>query len=90
MISLNPDQNLAEIMKLLKGESSFWFNSQKYYHWKFSWQDDYYAVSVSPGQIDRIRNYIKSQAEHHKKYSLDQEMEEFQKEVYEKYLKNEG
>ena len=85
LISLETNQNLAEIIKLIKGESSFWINKQNFYHWKFSWQDDYYAISVSPGHVGRIREYIKTQVEHHKKYTLDKEMEEFQRKVKENY-----
>lgn len=46
-ISLGKDQNIAKIGQLIKGESSFWVNQNKLTEQKFSWQDDYFAVSVS-------------------------------------------
>ena len=90
LMSLETNQNISDIMKLIKGESSFWINKQKFYHWKFSWQDDYYVVSVSPGQIAKTRDYIKQQAQHHNRYNLDKEMEEFQKEISKEFFGGAG
>ena len=77
LINLGKQQNLATVMQYLKGESSFWVNSQKILHGHFSWQDDYFAVSVSHSHVDRVRNYIKNQDERHKKISWDEEVELF-------------
>lgn len=77
LINLGKQQNLATIMQYLKGESSFWINSQKILTGQFSWQDDYFAVSVGHSQVDRIRNYIKNQDEHHQKMSWEEESELF-------------
>jgi len=62
---------------LIKGESSFWINKNKLTQNKFSWQDDYWAVSVSESHLQATRNYILSQEEHHRKKSFAQEIEEF-------------
>lgn len=32
----------------------------------FSWQEEYIALSVSDSQVDRVREYIKNQEEHHR------------------------
>ncbi|MFY9150713.1 MAG: IS200/IS605 family transposase [Prolixibacteraceae bacterium] len=77
LINLGKQQNLATIMQYLKGESSFWINSQKILTGQFSWKDDYFAVSVGHSQVDRIRNYIKNQDEHHQKMSWEEESELF-------------
>ena len=42
---------------------------------KFSWQDDYFAVSVSESQVIAIINYIKNQEKHHSKKSFEEEVE---------------
>lgn len=60
-------------------ERSFWINSQKILSCHFSWQDDYFAVSVGHSQVDQIREYIKNQDEHHKKISWQEEVELFMK-----------
>ena len=44
---------------------------------KFSWQDDYFAVSVSHSQVQSVRDYINRQEEHHKKTTFSQEYQAF-------------
>jgi len=41
LISMNGEQNIANIMNLIKGESSFWINKQNLTKSKFGWQDEY-------------------------------------------------
>ena len=64
-------------MNLIKGESSHWLNISKIIKGKFEWQDEYFAVSVSPSAIEKVRDYIRNQEEHHKKKTFAQEYEEF-------------
>jgi putative transposase len=77
LISLGKDQNISKIAQLIKGESSFWINKNDVLSEKFSWQDDYFAVSVSESQVESVVKYIKNQKIHHSKKSFDQEVEEF-------------
>lgn len=77
LISLNSDQNIATVVNLLKGESSFWINKQKLTKTKFGWQDEYFAASVSHSRINAVREYIRNQEEHHQKKTFRQEYEEF-------------
>ena len=79
LISLNPDQTLANIIQLIKGESSYWINKNKLTPQKFEWQDDYFAVSVSESGVNKVREYIKQQEEHHMKKTFQQEYDEFMK-----------
>lgn len=39
--------------------------------------DDYFAASVSESMLDKVREYIKNQEEHHKKVTFTQEYENF-------------
>ena len=77
LISLKSSQNIDKIMMLLKGESSFWINKNKIFHKRFEWQDEYFAVSVSESVVNRVRDYIKNQEEHHRKISFQEEYDEF-------------
>ena len=77
LISLNADQTIANTIQLIKGESSYWINKNKLTPQKFEWQDDYFAVSVSESGIDKVRDCIKNQEEHHKKKTFQQEYDEF-------------
>ena len=79
LISLGRQQCIADVMHLIKGESSFWINKTKNLHTHFSWQDDYYAASVSFSHVERGREYIKNQDEHHRKISWEEELQRFLK-----------
>jgi putative transposase len=79
LISLGTEQTISKVAMLIKGESSFWVNKQKITKQKFEWQDEYIALSVSESNIDKVRNYIKNQEEHHKKKTFAQEYDEFLK-----------
>lgn len=77
LISLSPDQNIATLMQLLKGESSHWANKHLSFPEKFGWQDDYFAVSVSRSHLGAVKTYIQNQEIHHGKKTYDQEHQEF-------------
>ncbi|MEO6454132.1 MAG: IS200/IS605 family transposase [Ginsengibacter sp.] len=77
LISLGTEQTISKIAMLIKGESSFWVNKQKLINQKFEWQDEYIALSVSQSGIDKVRQYILNQEEHHKKQTFIQEYDTF-------------
>ncbi|WP_407940690.1 transposase [Mucilaginibacter sp.] len=77
LISLGKDQNISKVAQLIKGESSFWINNQGLLPEKFSWQDDYFAVSISESQVEIVTTYIKNQEKHHSKKSFQDEVNEF-------------
>lgn len=77
LVSLSADQNIAKVMQSQKGSSAFWMNRRGLLPFRFGWQDDYFAVSVSESQIEKVRNYIDEQVEHHRVKSFDDEYREF-------------
>lgn len=77
LVSLNADQTIAKIVQLIKGESSFWVNKNQLTPAKFEWQDDYFAVSVSESGVNKVREYIKNQEQHHAKKTFQQEYDGF-------------
>ena len=77
LISLNADQTIANILQLLKGESSFWINKNNLCKEHFEWQDEYFAVSVSESGVNAVREYIKNQETHHAKKTFEEEHDEF-------------
>lgn len=79
LVSLGHDQTLSSIAQFLKGESSRWINKNKICKQHFDWQDEYWVCSVSPSQIDTVRNYIKRQEQHHGKFSFDSEINKISK-----------
>jgi putative transposase len=74
LISLGREQNIAKVMMLIKGESAHWLNQQNFFHGKFFWQDDYFAISVSESKVAEVRAYILNQEEHHKAVPFDREV----------------
>lgn len=79
LISLGRNQNISKVSQLIKGEFSKWINDEKLTNTKFSWQDDYWAVSVSEFHLKDVKDYIKNQEEHHKIKSFAEEVDEFMK-----------
>ena len=77
LISLGTDQTIEKIMQLFKGESSFWVNKHNLCKSKFGWQDEYFVVSVSESVVDKVRDYIGNQEEHHRKQTFQEEFEGF-------------
>src|SRR5688500_4867634 len=58
LISLGTDQTMEKVMQLIKGESSFWINRSKLSKFRFEWQDEYFAASVSETSLADVRRYI--------------------------------
>jgi REP element-mobilizing transposase RayT len=77
ILSLGNEQTISKVVQLLKGESSNCVNKDKLVPGHFEWQDEYIAVSVSESQINKVRDYIKNQEEHHRKKSFAEEYKEF-------------
>ncbi len=70
LLSVPPKQQLADIIRDLKANSSRYMNQKAR---GFGWQDGYGAISVSPSQVEIVRNYIARQQEHHAKRTFDEE-----------------
>jgi putative transposase len=77
IIALNAEQTISGVIKLLKGESSYWINKQNFFKGKFEWQDEYFSVSISESMVHIVRDYIKNQETHHQKKSFADEINEF-------------
>jgi putative transposase len=76
IISLSPDQTLAKVIQLIKGESSFWLNKNKLTRYRFEWAVEYYGVSVSESELNKVRIYIKNQDVHHSQSTWEDECNE--------------
>ena len=74
LVSMKSTQTMEQVMKIIKGESSRWINEANLCNGTFEWQDDYYAASVSPNMIEKVRAYIRNQEAHHKNKSFGDEL----------------
>ena len=70
LIALPPTLPLAKIVQELKGNTSRWMNECTR---GFEWQQGYGAFSVSQSQRKAVISYIDWQAEHHRKWTFEQE-----------------
>ncbi len=76
---MRPNQSLSDLMRLVKGDSSEWINSQKLVTGKFKWQEGYGAFSYSKSHTDAVVKYIINQEEHHHRQTFLEEYEELLK-----------
>ncbi len=76
LMALNSEQSIAKNVQLIKGESSHWINQEKLLPFKFAWQTEYFAVSVSQSMVERVRKYIHHQETHHRHKTYQEEFEE--------------
>jgi putative transposase len=90
LIGMRPTQSISDLMKEIKGDSSYWINQKGFTQGKFSWQEGYGAFSYSKGQVPTVINYIKNQEEHHKKKTFREEylsmLKKYEVEFDEKYI----
>jgi REP element-mobilizing transposase RayT len=77
LFALNADMALSKALNLMKGESSFWANKQHIINFHFGWANDYFAASVSDSQLNKVRDYIRNQDEHHRKETYTDEYNKF-------------
>lgn len=47
---LSSDQTIEKVAQLIKGESSYWINTNNLINDKFRWKDEYFSVSISYSQ----------------------------------------
>ena len=90
LIALQHNQTIADVARLLKGEASHWINKNRLVPGKFEWQDEYFAISVSESMVDRVRQYIRNQEEHHRVRSFREEYAEFMEKYRFQLFKDRG
>jgi putative transposase len=64
---------IADFVRELKKASSVW--AAENHESAFRWQGGYSVFSVSASQKQRVRSYIETQEEHHRKLSFRDELE---------------
>jgi REP element-mobilizing transposase RayT len=65
---------VSDLMRELKRESSKWLKEQSPELSGFYWQNGYGAFSVSPGHVERLKDYIANQERHHQDESFQDEV----------------
>jgi putative transposase len=70
---------LSRVVGEAKRISSRWIKAQGEPARQFQWQEGYGAFSVNQSQAMKVRDYIASQEEHHKKRTFQEEFRDFLK-----------
>ena len=70
LMPLPPRLAVANVVRVLKANSSKWMNENGHL---FHWQVGYAAFSVSVSNLQTVDEYVRKQAEHHKKRSFEEE-----------------
>ena len=65
---------VSEALRLIKSNSSGWIHDTFANAGAFEWQAGYGAFTVSRSQVPTLVDYIRAQAEHHKKQTFDEEL----------------
>ncbi len=77
LTSLPKTITLADLVRIVKTNSSKWIKTISPGYSMFAWQDGYGAFSVSPSILDKTREYIANQENHHRKTSFQTEYKAF-------------
>jgi REP element-mobilizing transposase RayT len=75
LVSYRPTLVISDFVRELKKASSVW--SIEKHEPQFGWQEGYSVFSVSASQKKKVAAYIENQAEHHRKVSSREELENF-------------
>jgi|SRR6185503_2748553 len=70
---LKPVVSVSELMQTVKAKSSKYINDHALTASRFEWQDGYGVFSYGQSQIGDVYEYIRRQAEHHKKHTFKSE-----------------
>ena len=73
LVGLKPVHSIAQLMRVVKGESSEWIHDTLHVP-LFEWQEGYTSISVSPSAIAGVRRYVENQEAHHRQESFKEEL----------------
>jgi putative transposase len=74
LVRLHPTRAVADVVRLIKSNSSKWANDKFRSGPKFAWQEGYAAFTVSQSQVPHLLDYIRGQEEHHRKRDFRHEL----------------
>jgi len=79
LIGFRPDENMSQLIQVVKSESSKWINDCQLTAKKFEWQDGFGAFSYSKSHVYNVMRYIQNQENHHLKQTFLEEYTAFLK-----------
>jgi REP element-mobilizing transposase RayT len=79
LLAMSASRAVADVMRVLKANSSKWVHEQSPSFSDFAWQSGYGAFSVSESNAKRVKQYIANQEVHHRTVSFQEEFVAFLK-----------
>src|ERR1035438_4743020 len=73
LVSVPTTESIAELLRVVKTNSSRWVHEQFPVGKRFGWQSGYAAFTVSSSRSADVRDYIAAQQEHHRRVSFQEE-----------------
>jgi putative transposase len=70
LFGLPATSDLSTAVATFKANSSRWLSEHGH---RFAWQEGYGAFSVSPSRAESVKSYIRTQEEHHRKRTFEEE-----------------
>ncbi len=77
LIGLKPTHCISDFTRELKKASCVW--AAEHCERRFQWQDGYSIFAVSASMLETVDHYIERQAEHHRRKSFVEELQELLK-----------
>lgn len=72
-LAIPPTQAVSKAVQVIKGGSSKWIKDALPGMRGFAWQDGYGAFTVSKSNLDEVVDYIRTQPEHHRVKTFQEE-----------------
>ncbi len=79
LVDLSRELAVADALRLIKSNSSKWIHETFPDLHAFAWQTGYGAFAVSYSNLDNVKQYLATQAEHHRKMVFQDEFRAFLK-----------
>ena len=73
LVAGRSDLCVADMVRLVKSNSSKWVNEVPGRKMRFGWQSGYAAYTVSLSLLPKVRKYIRNQEEHHRQHTYSEE-----------------
>ncbi|MDB5349350.1 MAG: transposase [Planctomycetota bacterium] len=73
LVSLGRESSVSDVLRQIKGSSSRWIHETFPDLRGFAWQSGYAAFAVSYSHIDRVKQYLAAQSDHHRTVTFQEE-----------------
>ena len=73
LVGLKSSHRIDYFLRDLKADSSEWVHREIGME-MFAWQKGYAALSVSPSDVESVKSYVLTQAEHHRRKTFQEEL----------------